>query len=79
MSKSEPIGDPLHLLAVHLKPKQITDLIKMINEHYMQPFQVISVTPELGNKKVVIQLRSGIRKTYLILPSGHMHRRSQNG
>ena len=45
-----------------LKPKEKLDLFKMIQDHYLQPFEVLSVEPFAGSKRVTIRLKSGLRK-----------------
>jgi len=57
-----------HLL--QLTPDENTRLLTLIYDHYMQPFKVVSVQSRLDQKEVVIQLRSGIRKTYQIHNNG---------
>ena len=53
-----------------LKPKEKLDLFKMIQDHYLQPFEVLSVEPFAGSKRVTIRLKSGLRKYYQIHPDG---------
>jgi len=57
---------------VNLSPDENSKLLQMIFETYKQPFSVIEVKKVLNQKQVVIQLRSGIRKTYQVFPNGHI-------